>query len=731
MAIDDKGGIDYSWDTIGSENSVWFEFNGGNQLKKVDVEGQTVALLDNAKDPSAEFIAFYQSIDHTLNGNHVTLKGKIKTEGVILHAGIWLRIDGASEVLAFDNMGNRPITGNTEWQEVSVVLPLSLKDRKIFFGGIVSGPGKAWFDDFKLEVDGKPLTNRHFLKISKLPAETKRPFQNPNDPILQLTTVTELQVQSLVLLARTWGFVKYHHMQVAAGQINMDAELNAILPLVLNAASPKEVQSVIVDWLDTLGEITPCAESCYSDNAFLSQPSLSWVLNEQYLGAELSNKLRDIYKNRGFKENYYLSSVGERLLPANESQYALASVQDARFRLLTLFRFWNAVKYYSPYNELLSQLWEQKLQQLIPVLLAADTETGFYMATKQMLAANEDSHTALIDNGSPATNKALFGEFTLPLFVKHIDGQWAVTAVIDGSSEIVIGDVIASINGKDLNEKAAELMPYVSASNDAVKYRQIAPLLNRTFSREAEIKLADGREESVTALTFEDRQGFAERIDTFDAHPMKMQAADGIGYINLAKVNGDNHFQVMQWAKKQKGLILDLRNYPEFMPATLLNEFSRSTLDFAQFKKPDWTTPGRFIPSQQSYGTFKPIYNPNALDKHLVVLVNEDTQSRAEFTAMAFRRLPNALILGSQTAGTDGDVAPLALPYPGWSTWITGLEVTGPAGAQVQKLGIIADIPVEQTVSDLKQGKDTQLEQAIKWIQSPEFEQKTPSKIQI
>jgi len=40
-----------------------------------------------------------------------------------------------------------------------------------------------------------------------------------------------------------------------------------------------------------------------------------------------------------------------------------------------------------------------------------------------------------------------------------------------------------------------------------------------------------------------------------------------------------------------------------------------------------------------------------------VILVDERTQSQAEYTTMALRTAPGAIVMGSQTAGADGNVS--------------------------------------------------------------------------
>jgi hypothetical protein len=66
-------------------------------------------------------------------------------------------VDGPSQILAFDNMHERGVTGTTDWKEYSIELPVAANAENINFGALFPGSGSAWFDDFKIELDGKPF----------------------------------------------------------------------------------------------------------------------------------------------------------------------------------------------------------------------------------------------------------------------------------------------------------------------------------------------------------------------------------------------------------------------------------------------------------------------------------------------------------------------------------------------------------------------------------------------
>jgi C-terminal processing protease CtpA/Prc len=98
-----------------------------------------------------------------------------------------------------------------------------------------------------------------------------------------------------------------------------------------------------------------------------------------------------------------------------------------------------------------------------------------------------------------------------------------------------------------------------------------------------------------------------------------------------------------------------------------------------------------------------------------VIIVNEKTQSHAEFTAMSLQMAPRATVIGSTTAGADGNVSRIVLPG-GIRTMITGLGVYYPNGKETQRVGIMPDLVVKPTIQGIIQNRDELLEKAIEII---------------
>jgi C-terminal processing protease CtpA/Prc len=83
---------------------------------------------------------------------------------------------------------------------------------------------------------------------------------------------------------------------------------------------------------------------------------------------------------------------------------------------------------------------------------------------------------------------------------------------------------------------------------------------------------------------------------------------------------------------------------------------------------------------------------------------------------MALRATPNSVVVGSTTAGADGNASGIALPG-NLSTMISGLGVFYPDHRLTQRVGIIPDVVVRPTVKGIAAGRDEMLETAIHLVE--------------
>jgi hypothetical protein len=95
-------------------------------------------------------------------GKRLKMSADVKTENVKRWAGLWLRVDRKEdEVLAFDNMADRPIRGTTDWKRYEIIVDVTDDAERLAFGILLERTGKAWISDISFEVVdlSTPLTN--------------------------------------------------------------------------------------------------------------------------------------------------------------------------------------------------------------------------------------------------------------------------------------------------------------------------------------------------------------------------------------------------------------------------------------------------------------------------------------------------------------------------------------------------------------------------------------------
>ena len=82
---------------------------------------------------------------------------------------------------------------------------------------------------------------------------------------------------------------------------------------------------------------------------------------------------------------------------------------------------------------------------------------------------------------------------------------------------------------------------------------------------------------------------------------------------------------------------------------------------------------------------------------------------------MALQSAPNSIVIGSATAGADGNVSQLLLPG-NISTLFSALGIYYPNDQVAQRIGISINEIVKPTVEGLKKERDEVLERAIEIV---------------
>jgi hypothetical protein len=673
-------------------------------------EGKYSVSIDHKRN-GGEFGAISCVIQGAFKGSRLQLKGYIKTENVAGYAGFWVRIDGTT---AFDNMAKQNIKGTTDWKEYAIDLPYNGETAiNINVGALLVGAGKMWFDDVKLYLDGKPIeqAGSRFIEVFKAQRDTA--FSKRSG--VNALTINTQTTKNLMLLGQVWGFVKYHLPAVAKGDINMDAELFRVMPAVIKAQNYQQVSAAIEQWLDKLGRPEVCKNCAIAVKAeTVQKPDYGLIFNKEIVSASLLEKLTYILNNRNTGKNYYVDmvpGVGNPIFK-NELAYADMAYPDAGYRLLSLFRYWNMIQYFAPYKNVIGQDWNGLLSKFIPRFVSAKNATEYDLVTLALIASINDTH-ANIWNSLPALLENR-GKLSPPFAAKFVEDKLTVIGyyndILQVKDNVKIGDVIIAINGIKVTELIKRNLPFTAASNYETQLRDI-PRNSLLRGNEERFTYEIVRDKKTITVT----QGNIERTKiNFNAlAPLRTDEPgyhlinDQVGYVYPGKYFNKDLPAIKKLFKDTKGIVIDMRCYPsEFMPFTFVPYIKSVKNDFVKFTFGSVVTPGQFVWSA-------PLTVP-AIGEYkgkVVVIVNEISQSQAEYTTMAFQSSPNVTVIGSITAGADGNVSSIVLPG-GISTMISGIGVFYPDGTPTQRKGVKIDEVVKPTIAGIKAGRDELLERA-------------------
>lgn len=697
----------------------WDNFGSGLYQISLDsaiVESGKYSVCIESGQGGSGYKALGFTLPENYKGKKITLSGYIKTENVSEGwAGLWMRIDPS---IAFDNMQSIGIMGTTNWKKYEVTLAMNpSKTQKIVVGALLAGKGKIWIDNLKVTIDGKDIKECKPFEKKMVSADKDHEFDSSSR--IGNFVLDNNRINNLKNLGLVWGFLKYYHPTVAKGDYNWDYELFRILPAVLQANSKAKCDSVLVNWINKLGEFEQTKKYKVETQNVKLLPDLDWISNSG-LSNELSESLLKVKMAKRKEKSYYIGFHKYVWNPdfKNESAYASMEFPDPGFRLLALYRFWNNIQYFFPYKNLIEEDWKGVLEEFIPKIIYASNEIEYDLVILELIARINDTHANLWRTPNRHLSDYLGANFSA-LKLSFIENKAVVTGYHDKElgkqSGINIGDVITKVNNKDVEKIVNDNLKFTPASNYPTKLREIARTLLRTNDTILQIDYIgnDKVERKIISTYHMDKFNLYSELYKKDTCFRFIEP--DIAYLNLGNIKNEWLPNLFKSYEKAKGLIIDLRCYPsDFVVFSLSSYLMPQPTDFVKFSGGSITNPGLFATYPYSKVGKR---NKQYFKGKVVILVNEITQSQAEYTAMALRVSPNATVIGSTTAGADGNVSNFSLPG-GLGTMISGIGVYYPDGRETQRIGIVPDVEIKPTIEGIKNGRDELMEKAIEIIKS-------------
>lgn len=682
--------------------------------------GETSVRIERNAESAGDYSMLTREHPLDLAGRRIELRGWLRTEAVDGEVGLWMGQRNSYQPLQWVVMANGGLSGTNDWGYYVVELPVHEQAESLQFGVYFNGTGKAWVDDLDLRVDGELIELAPARKHETiLDTDTQFALGSGIDP----GSLSPTQLESLVVLGKVWGFLKYHHRRVAAGELHWDFELFRVMPSVLAAKDASERNAAILRWVERMGPVPKC-QDCATPPAFSDvhlHPRIDWIRNDGLLGPGLSRALQHVHRNRPVGAQFWIGQVTGGTQGFDNPEFSrepayrdLADV-DVGYRILAAFRLWNIIEYWFPYRDLIEENWDDVLHELLPVFVEAGDRNAYRQALMRLIAHVHDTHANI---GSALDSRPPVGPCGLPFDFRFIAGQALVTRFRKAAKddELEVGDVILALDHRSIDDLVEEWIPYYGASNEPARLRDIAMSLSRgncgplTAAVDRDGQHLDIKLERVADWMEGSREWYDRSGDSFAL------LGDEVVFLNLASITVENVRGYIEAAIDKRGLIIDIRNYPiNEVSATLSRHLVGESTPFVRMTVPDLDNPGAFTWAPQ-----EPKLSPREPRYHgaVVILVNEDTQSAAEFMSMIFRAA-GALVIGSTTAGADGNAAWFDLPGGEWAL-ISSLGVFYPDGRPTQRIGVVPDIVVTPTREGICAGRDEVLERALREILGPE-----------
>lgn len=532
-------------------------------------------------------------------------------------------------------------------------------------------------------------------------------------------------------LIRVWGLMKYQHPEVSEGEYDWNQEFIDQIESLQQVNTQQELNNKLLDFLYRFDMSFPDSESQLKIQAFKENSDYTWI-QESHFSPELENALTRISKNTKVGDHYAsVASLTSHLKFENEEALPDFNPELKSHRLLFLSGFWNAMNYWNVNLYLTDQPWSEVLKDMSLKFIEADTKTEFELVRLNLFSAVNDSHSNFLSDH-------LFDhllKFHAPFGGRLVNDSLVVTKIYDSAltkkAGIKLGDVISKIENKPVSEYLEGFSKLVSASNKNYlkSWAEDQFILSKHVDViEVELVTQNNKKSKLKIQLFP--MSRVSRFSTDEELPVFFNDKDSnwkildtnIAYLNLGKTTKREIKQMFKSIGDTKGLIIDLRNYPrQISEADLTKYLYPNKAIFIKVLMPYAPSIGEYD-GQSGMKFFKNPFasgskNTNYYDKKIVLMVDRNTGSKAEFIGMAIQNSPNCISIGEQTMGAVMNV----IEYPLIDRTMfrfTGMGAFYPSdNTGVQRKGLKIDHIIKE--SALGYDYKTYLEEAVKIIEQP------------
>ena len=525
-------------------------------------------------------------------------------------------------------------------------------------------------------------------------------------------------LEYLEIFGKSWGLMKYHHSGIGKGGVNWDRLFLEYFSSIASAESKTQFNRQLNKLFMSAGNHSFVKKHMGCDSLKSeTMVDFSW-LHSSHLSNENRAYLQKTIEKKGDYRNRFVSdSVGTRSLGYArfyEDPMDSADLTKVEIRLLGLFRYWNIIEYYFPYKDLTDLGWSKVLSEYIPDFVKAANKEEYYECLLRLSTEICDGHASIVYH--PTLRSQFFGRYTVPFTMKIVENKLVVNSIKSDSlariTGIKIGDIVDEVEGESIQKRIEFLGKYVPRPNKAFQNSEICRyVLNGNIDSIGLKIIRDSKilNRKIHRYTFSDITQFSDKQqikpwNIIDGH---------IGYANMGELNHENLPQFFHEVRNTRGLILDFRAYPDWeIFFEFLGHFYDDVNPFTLLKSQCLSKPGTYTWHTSESDLAELELKDYEYHKPIFILVDERTLSFGEYFVMALQVLDHVQVIGSQTAGEDGNQVGIDMPG-GMKMFMSSLGIFYPNGDPSQRVGVKIDEPVHETINDIKHGIDRTLNQAL------------------
>lgn len=356
-----------------------------------------------------------------------------------------------------------------------------------------------------------------------------------------------------------------------------------------------------------------------------------------------------------------------------------------------------------------------------------ETEYDFTLLMWELIGCLRNGHTWYAD-------KTMVPKYGLPNFIlEPLTNEWIVKNSFD--EDLKIGDLIVSVEGKNLTEWYKELGKYIGVKKETSRKIKMGHILSYFFiNKKIEVEYFDHKGTLKSKnLHCLDADSFTRLYkNAFITTQGYWIKENKVAYIKIPSFGNKNFekeaVKLIKEYKNSPSLIIDLRgNGGGSTPLDLINLLMNIPYNswLERSKHPEWMYkryPNVEFKFQEGfrYTLCGPIkYYPkdieNCYQGEIIILVDKYTASAAEDFTMPFKHHKRGIILGESTYGSTGQPASLNLTE-NVNVGIGSIRVYYPNGDEFEGVGIEPDIQVNVNREAIYSNTDSYIEKALELL---------------